>query len=39
VYFTNHHNHFINASLTDEDIAETVAVTDEAFSVIKDRHS
>ncbi len=39
VYFTNHHNHFINASLTDEDIAETVAVADEAFSVIKDRHS
>ncbi|MBE6622101.1 MAG: aminotransferase class III-fold pyridoxal phosphate-dependent enzyme [Ruminococcaceae bacterium] len=39
VYFTNHHNHFINASLTDEDIAETIAVADEAFSVIKDRHS
>ena len=39
VYFTNHHNHFINASLTDEDIAETVAVADEAFSVIKERHS
>jgi len=39
VYFTNHHNHFINVSLTDEDIAETVAVADEAFSVIKERHS
>lgn len=39
VYFTNHHNHFINASLTDEDIAETIAVADEAFSVIKNRHS
>ncbi len=39
VYFTNHHNHFINASLTDEDIAETIAVADEAFAVIKDRHS
>ncbi len=39
VYFTNHHNHFINLSLTDEDIAETVAVADEAFSVIKARHS
>jgi len=39
IYFTNHHNHFINASLTDEDIAETVAVADEAFAVIKDRHS
>ncbi len=39
VYFTNHHNHFINASLTDEDIAETIAVADEAFSVIKSRRS
>ncbi len=39
VFFTNHHNHFINAALTDEDIAETVAIADEAFSVIKNRHS
>lgn len=39
VYFTNHHNHFINASLTDEDIATTIAVADEAFSIIKNRHS
>lgn len=39
IFFTNHHNHFINASLTDEDIAETVAVADEAFAVIKERHS
>ncbi len=39
IYFTNHHNHFINASLTDEDIATTIAVADEAFSVIKERHS
>lgn len=39
VYFTNHHNHFINAALTDEDIATTIAVADEAFSVIKERHS
>ncbi len=39
VFFTNHHNHFINASLTDEDIAETVSVADEAFCVIKERHS
>ena len=39
VYFTNHHNHFINASLTDEDIKFTLDVADEAFSVVKDRHS
>ena len=39
VFFTNHHNHFINASLTDEDIAETIEIADEAFQVIKERHS
>ncbi len=39
VFFTNHHNHFINASLTDEDIAETLEIADEAFAVVKDRHS
>ncbi len=38
VFFTNHHNHFVNASLTDEDIAETVDVAREAFSVVRDRH-
>ncbi|MGM9522007.1 MAG: aminotransferase class III-fold pyridoxal phosphate-dependent enzyme [Oscillospiraceae bacterium] len=39
VFFTNHHNHFINASLTDADIAETIEIADEAFSVVRDRHS
>ena len=39
VFFTNHHNHFINAALTDADIKETVDIADEAFSVIKNRHS
>jgi glutamate-1-semialdehyde 2,1-aminomutase len=34
VFFTNHHNHFLNASLTDEDIAETIDIADEAFSVL-----
>ena len=38
IFFTNHHNHFINASLTEEDIAETVAVANEAFEVVRDRH-
>ena len=37
VFITNHHNHFINGSLTEADIAETVAVADEAFRVIKER--
>lgn len=35
VFFTNHHNHFINAALSDEDIAETIAIADEAFSVVR----
>lgn len=35
VYFTNHHNHFINAALSDEDIAETIQVANEAFEVVK----
>ena len=39
VFFTNHHNHFINAALTDGDIRETVAVADEAFSVIRTREN
>jgi glutamate-1-semialdehyde 2,1-aminomutase len=39
VFFTNHHNHFINAALTDADIAETIEIADEAFAVVKDRHS
>ena len=38
VFFTNHHNHFINASLTDEDIKETVEVAAEAFEVVRGRH-
>lgn len=38
VFFTNHHNHFINAALSDEDIAETLEVADEAFSAVKSRH-
>ncbi|HRY53851.1 MAG TPA: glutamate-1-semialdehyde 2,1-aminomutase, partial [Spirochaetia bacterium] len=34
VFFTNHHNHFINTALTDEDIAFTLEVADEAFAVV-----
>lgn len=39
VFFTNHHNHFINASLSEADIAETVDIADEAFAVVRERHS
>lgn len=38
IFFTNHHNHFINAALSDEDIKETVEIAREAFEVIKDRN-
>ena len=38
VFFTTHHNHFINYALSDADIAETIAVAQEAFSVVRERH-
>lgn len=38
VFFTNHHNHFINAALTDADIAETIDIAEEAFAVVRKRH-
>ena len=37
VYFTNHHNHFINYAMTQEDLDFTFEVADEAFSVIKEK--
>ena len=38
VFFTTHHNHFINYALSDEDIAQTIAVAEEAFDVVRKRH-
>ena len=37
VFFTNHHNHFLNASLTDADIAETVEIAGEAFAALRNQ--
>jgi len=37
IFFTNHHNQFINAALTDEDIAKTLDVADRAYKVIADK--
>jgi len=34
VYLTNHHNHFINYALSDDDIKETIEIADEAFRVL-----
>ncbi|MEG0291943.1 MAG: aminotransferase class III-fold pyridoxal phosphate-dependent enzyme [Anaerovoracaceae bacterium] len=38
VFMTNHHNHFTNLSLTDEDINFTGEVADEAFKVLVKNH-
>lgn len=38
VFFTNHHNQFINAALSDEDIAFTHEVADEAYKVLRKNH-
>jgi glutamate-1-semialdehyde 2,1-aminomutase len=37
VFFTSHHNHFINSAITDDDIAFTLDVADRAYKAIKDR--
>jgi glutamate-1-semialdehyde 2,1-aminomutase len=34
VFFVSHHNHFINTSLTDDDIKRTLEVADEAYSIV-----
>jgi glutamate-1-semialdehyde 2,1-aminomutase len=34
IYLTNHHNHFLNYALSDEDIDTTLAVADEAFAAL-----
>lgn len=38
VFITSHHNHFINAALTSEDITRTVEVAAEAFGILRQRH-
>lgn len=38
IFITSHHNHFINASLTDEDIAHTVDVAEDAFNTLRKNH-
>jgi len=38
IFMTNHHNHFTNLSLTDEDINFTAEVADEAFKVLTQNH-
>ena len=38
VFFAGHHNHFINAALTEEDIKFTLDVADEAFKAIRHKY-
>ncbi len=38
LFITSHHNHFINAALTDQDIRLAVDIAEDAFSVIAQRH-
>lgn len=38
VFITNHHNHFINAAMSKEDINLTLEVADEAFKIVRKNH-
>ena len=37
-FFASHHNHFINAALTHEDIATTIEIAEDAFKAVKKNH-
>ena len=38
LFITSHHNHFVNAAITDADIALAVDIADDAFSVVAQAH-
>ena len=38
LFLASHHNHFINASLTHEDIKESIAIAEDAFKATKKLH-
>lgn len=38
LFLASHHNHFINAALSDEDIALSADIANDAFSVVAKRH-
>lgn len=38
LFLASHHNHFINAAITDADIALAIDIADDAFSVVAARH-
>ena len=39
IFLTSHHNHFINASLTHEDINHTIEVAEECFKILRKESS
>ena len=38
IFITNHHNHFMNAAMTQEDLKQTIDVAEEAFKIIRKNH-
>ncbi|QOX65792.1 aminotransferase class III-fold pyridoxal phosphate-dependent enzyme [Anoxybacterium hadale] len=36
IFLTSHHNHFINAALTEEDINRSIEIAEDAFHALKD---
>lgn len=38
IFLASHHNHFMNASLTDKDIKHTIDVADDAFKAVAKNH-
>lgn len=38
IFLASHHNHFINAALSEEDIKHSIEVAEEAFSIVAKNH-
>jgi len=38
VFFTSHHNHFLNTALTRGDITRTLEIAHEAFGIVRSHH-
>lgn len=38
IFLASHHNHFINAALSDKDIKHTIAVAEECFGIVAKNH-
>ena len=38
LFITSHHNHFINAAVTDDDIRLAIDIAEDAFSVVAKNH-